>query len=407
MKMTVNNKIASDPIEKGLKVLLIFAVIFLIWAIFLPIKSASIAEGIIVLDFNRKTIQHLEGGIIEEILVKEGQIVKQGDVLLYLRDIQVKSEQQIVKEKLFTIQVQKTRLESEKEGKTTLNLSKFNDVKFENTEKLKEILNNQLKLFNSRKSKRNGEISTLQKKLIAAKRKLVLVKQELEMVKPLVLENNLPLTRQIELEKLLHELNYEVESSSLQISNYKDENLSEILKEIKESDLEIITLTNQLKASEDMTTRLEILSPVDGKVMNIQYHTVGAVVPPAGEIMNIVPQNDQLIIEAKIRPQDIDNIAVNMKAKVSLTAYKEKKVPRINGVLVNVSPDITIDQQTKESYFLARVKIDDKDIKKLKNKVELYPGMPAQVFIINGSRSFLSYLFTPISESAYKAFREE
>jgi HlyD family type I secretion membrane fusion protein len=123
--------------------------------------------------------------------------------------------------------------------------------------------------------------------------------------------------------------------------------------------------------------------------------------------MNIVPQHEELIVEAKIKPGDIDNVAVGLKAKVSLTAYKGKKVPKINGEVINVSPDIITNEQTRESYFLARVSVSKKDIEKLKSKVELYPGMPAQVFIITGSRSLISYMFTPISDSAYKAFREE
>jgi HlyD family type I secretion membrane fusion protein len=141
--------------------------------------------------------------------------------------------------------------------------------------------------------------------------------------------------------------------------------------------------------------------------MNIKYHTLGAVVPSGAELMNIVAQDEELIIEAKIKPIDIDNIAIGMKAKVALTAYKGKKIPKINGEVINVSPDILINEQSKESYFLARVAIAKKDLKKLKNKIELYPGMPAQVFILTDSRSLISYMFSPISDSYYKAFREE
>lgn len=171
--------------------------------------------------------------------------------------------------------------------------------------------------------------------------------------------------------------------------------------------MEIVALYNQLYASKDILKRSAIISPVAGKVMNIKYHTIGAVVPPGGEIMNIVPQHEELIVEAKIKPQDIDNVMIGMKSKIQLTAYKGKKVPKINGEVINVSPDIISDQQTKESFFLARISINKKDIKKLKSKVDLYPGMPAQVFIITESRSLVSYLFTPISDSTYKAFREE
>jgi HlyD family type I secretion membrane fusion protein len=171
--------------------------------------------------------------------------------------------------------------------------------------------------------------------------------------------------------------------------------------------MEIVGLFNQLEVSRDNLKRSAITAPVSGKVMNIKYHTIGAVIPSGGELMNIVPQYEELIVEAKIKPVDIDNVAIGLKAKVALSSYKGKKIPKINGEVINISPDIVINDQSKESYFLARIAISKKDLKKLKNKVELYPGMPAQVFIITGSRSLIAYMFTPISESSYKAFRDE
>jgi len=213
--------------------------------------------------------------------------------------------------------------------------------------------------------------------------------------------------RELDLQKSIVETDEQAETARLQVANYKNDDLSETLKEIKESDMEIVALYNQLSASKDILKRSAIASPVSGKIMNIKYHTIGAVVPPGGEIMNIVPQHEELIIEAKVKPQDIDNVVIGMKSKIQLTAYKGKKVPKLNGEVINISPDILTNEQTRESYFLARISISKKDIEKLKSKIELYPGMPAQVFIITGSRSLISYMFTPISDSAYKAFREE
>ena len=213
--------------------------------------------------------------------------------------------------------------------------------------------------------------------------------------------------RELDLQKSIVETDEQAETARLQVANYKNDDLSETLKEIKESDMEIVALYNQLSASKDILKRSAIASPVSGKIMKIKYHTIGAVVPPGGEIMNIVPQHEELIIEAKVKPQDIDNVVIGMKSKIQLTAYKGKKVPKLNGEVINISPDILTNEQTRESYFLARISISKKDIEKLKSKIELYPGMPAQVFIITGSRSLISYMFTPISDSAYKAFREE
>lgn len=407
----IESKIADNAINYGIKALIVFAVIFLGWAAFLPIKSASIADGVIVLDFNRKNIQHLEGGIIDQILVKEGQMVNEGDVLLYLHDIKAKTEQQILKERLWTMQLQKERLKAEKENRQSLNLDKFfsevGELPQDDNVKLEEIASNQLRLFKSRRDKRRGEVKVLEKKLKSAETRLRLFQKELSLIRPLVEEDNLPVLRELDLQKSIAETEEQAETARLQIANYKNNDLSDTLKEIKDSDMEIVGLYNQLAASKDVLKRSAIKSPVSGKVMNIKYHTIGAVVPPGGEVMNIVPQHEELIIEAKIKPQDIDNVAVGMKSKIQLTAYKGKKVPKINGEVINVSPDILTNEQTRESYFLARVSISKKDIEKLKSKVELYPGMPAQVFIITGSRSLVSYMFTPISDSTYKAFREE
>lgn len=407
----IESKIAENTINYGVKALIIFSLIFFGWAVFLPIKSASIADGVIVLDFNRKTIQHLEGGIIDQILVKEGQTINQGDVLLYLHDIKAKTEQQILKERLWTMQLQKERLKAEKENKSSMNLTEFfsetGELSPSDNDKLKEIATNQLRLFKAKKDKRSGEIKVLEKKLKSAETRLRLFEKELSLIKPLVDEDNLPILREIDLQKSIAEADEQSETAKLQIANYKNEDLSETLKEIKESDMEIVALYNQLSASKDILKRSAITSPVSGKIMNIKYHTVGAVVPPGGEIMNIVPQHEELIIEAKVKPQDIDNIAIGLKSKIQLTAYQGKKVPKLNGEVINISPDILTNEQTRESYFLARISISKKDIEKLRDKIELYPGMPAQVFIITGSRSLISYMFTPISDSAYKAFREE
>jgi multidrug efflux pump subunit AcrA (membrane-fusion protein) len=407
----IKSQIAQSSINQGLKALIIFSFVFLIWAIFLPIQSASIAEGVVVLDFNRKTIQHLEGGIIDQILVKEGQAVNQGDILIYLHDLKAKTEQQILMERLWMMQLQKERLKAEIKNEETLNLIKFflevGELSANDNEKLQEIVTNQLRLFSAKKNKKSGEIKVLERKLKSVETKYKLFKKESSLIGQLVAEDNLSILREIDLQKSIADIEEQLDIARLQIANYKNEDLTEIFKQIKECDMEIVGLFNQLEVSRDNLKRSAITAPVSGKVMNIKYHTIGAVIPSGGELMNIVPQYEELIVEAKIKPIDIDNVAIGLKAKVALSAYKGKKIPKINGEVINISPDIVINDQSKESYFLARIAISKKDLKKLKNKVELYPGMPAQVFIITGSRSLIAYMFTPISESSYKAFRDE
>jgi len=417
--------VGFSSIKSGIKSLIIFSIIFLSWAIFIPIESASIADGTIILDFNRKTIQHLEGGIIDSILVKEGQEVKEGEVLLYLRDIKAKSDQTIVIKRLWTMKLQKERLIAERDEKLTLDFknvfAEIGNFSSSDEQELNNIASNQMQLFHARQNRLGGELKALKDKLNSvqaqinsSKKKLIILRQELQVIKPLVAENNLPILRQYEIEKtiadlegLIAQLTSDAAAAYKQISNYKNDDRSKTIDELKETEIEIVNLTNQFSSAHDVLDRAEIVAPTDGKVMNIKYHTIGAVIPPAGDIMSIVPQHEELIIEAKVKPQDIDEVRVGLKTKVLLTAYKGKKVPKLNGEVTNVSADIVINDQTRESYFLARVKIDASEIKKLKSKVELYPGMPAQVFIITGARSLMSYLFTPIQDASYKAFREE
>ena len=314
---------------------------------------------------------------------------------------------------------------AEKEGRISLNLKRFfieiGNFPSRDEKEINDVVDNQLELFKSRKIRFEEEFKSMKDKLssivaqkISAQKKLKILRKELTMLKPLVRDNGLPLIRQYDLEKqitetfgLAKQFASEEEMTKKQIEAYQHDYMTKILDELKETEIEIINFFNQLASAKDVLQRSEIVAPVAGKIMDIKFHTTGAVVPPAGEIMTIVPQNDDLIIEAKVKPQDIDEVRAGLKTKVMLTAYKGKKVPKLNGEVLNVSPDIVVNEQSQESYFLARIKVDEDEIKKLKNKIELYPGMPAQTFIITGSRSLLNYLFTPIKDASYKAFREE
>lgn len=434
-----HDQVAAKSINYGIKSLLIFLILFLLWAIFIPIKSAAIGEGIVVLDFNKKIIQHLEGGIVEKILVKEGQLVKASDPLIFIQDIKAKSEQQIILRRLWTMMLQKQRLIAEKSDEKQVNISEFlseiGEVSPEDQKLLDEIIATQNQLFQAKEAKSKGEIDVLAKKLKevknqsigieaqskAASKKLAIAKKELDLIKPLVAENNLSILKQDDLEREVYDLEgrvgellaesakvkEQIAESQLMIANYKNEDLAKIFDEMKQIDIEIINLNSELSKAKDVLKRTVIISPVAGKVMNIKYHTIGAVIQPASEIMDVVPEGEELIIEAKIKPQDIDSVHEGLKAKVSLTAYKGKKVPKLNGEVINVSADIMANEQTRESYFLARIRIDQKELSNLKEQITLHPGMPAQVFIITGSRSMLSYLLTPVQDSFYKAFREE
>lgn len=435
-----DEKIADKSIRHGLIALLVFSLLFLVWATFIPISSAVIAQGVVVIDFNRKTVQHLEGGIVEKILVKEGDYVKKTQPLFYLRDINAKSDKKSILTKLWSLELQRRRLIAEKNHETDFNiekLTKINEINLNEDLKIEldEIVKTQKQLFQARNKKATGELGVLKEKLKEAKnlllslkeqkesstKKIEIIKKELSLIAPLVKNNDIEITKKIELEKQLIdnktrflEISGEIDKTmtqiaqhKLQIVNYESDSLSKILDEIKQIEVEISTLKNEFIKNQDIVERSIISAPVAGKVMEIKYHTIGAVIQGGSPILSIVPKDKNLIIEARVRPQDIDSIYEGLKARISLTAFKEKKVPKLKGEVINISGDIITDEKSNESYYLARVRIKESEIAKLKNEIKINPGMPAQVFIITGKRTMLDYLFSPIKDSAYKAFREE
>jgi HlyD family type I secretion membrane fusion protein len=432
-------KIAVKTINLGAMVLGFFLTVFIIWGIFAPINSASIAPGQVVLDFNKKTIQHLEGGIIEKILVKEGQNVVTGQPLIYLQDIQSRSQNKMLKKQLITTLAIEERLVSERDKKEQPDfaniLVQYQTDKEEENEAVKKIILTQENLFqirqNSFKNKTDilkkridqlgDEIKGINSQLQATDEELGLLRRQEKMSKRLVKNNNSPLNKLIEIQKQIAAIKgkkgeleaniakagQSISETELEIINLQNENLNEILAELQDIEVKVSDLTEQLVSAKDILKRTIIKSPTSGTVTDVKYHSIGAVISPASEIMYVVPQNDQLIIEARVNPNDIDNVKAGLKAKVQLTAFKAKRVPKLTGEVLSVSADILLDEATGEQYFLARIKIDEDEINHLKAKITLYPGMPAQAFIITGTRSLFKYLFDPITEASYKAFRED
>ncbi len=309
------------------KIILIFLAIFVIWASFAPINSSIIANGEIILTANKKVISHLEGGIIEKIKVREGQFVKVGDELILLNTVQVRAKIQQTKEGIRASEFQKT----------------------------------------------------------ASIKRISALKQELNIVEELMRDANSSLSRQLDLQKQLHEAEGK----------------------IGELDANIASLQNELISNRHILKRSVIKAPVEGFVMDLKHQTLGGVIAPASEIMFIVPQNDIMIAEVKVKPQDIDLLTAGMLAKVQLTAYKSRLMPKLDGKVVNVSADSFKNEMTGEVYFKARIEIPESELKKLTQDIKLSLGMPVTTFVITGSRTMLQYLITPISESGFKAFREE
>lgn len=425
------------PLVAGLWVMLVFSSIVIIWGAFAPIDSAAVAQGSVTLLSNKKTIQHLEGGIIEEIFVKDGDVVTKNQPLMRLSDVSSIASRDMARAQLYLAHATESRLIAERDNLPEI---KFNQDILDSSqtdEALAKIISSQIALFNSHVSGQASKVAALNERINQSKEQirgqmaqknstqlqLNLVRENLKSIQTLVdkgystrtyllgvqrnekeLEGNLGLY-----DSEIAKIHQSITETEITITNQKNEYETAISDGLHDAQAQISDLTDKLRASQDIVNRAVITAPTNGVVNALKYHTIGGIIEHGMPIMDIVPQDDQLIIEARVKPSDIDIVRGGLDARIMFTAYKAGTTPKVDGKVIQVSADRITDNQMNppDSYYLARVEVDKKFLSKMAKSVELYPGMPTDVLIKTGSRSFLSYLFSPIIDSMHRAFREE
>ncbi len=415
---------------------IITTVVFLffgLWAGFAPLDSAAIANGSVVLSASRKTVQHLEGGIISEILVKDGDEVIQNQPLIHLNATSANSQQDLLLGQFRAAKAAEIRLLAERDdGTPNFDHPLLHDS---TNPTLQELVDSQKKLFETRKKAILGQMDVLQERImqyneqikglaaqgLEVKKQNALIAQEVKSVAGLVEKGLEQKPRLLALQRRESELDSEaakhfseiatirgsISESQLQIINVQNEYLKDVMTQLKDVQQQVSDLQEKILASGDILKRTIITAPQAGKITGLKYHTIGGVITPGAPIMDIVPQDDRLIIEARVLPQDIDIVHEGLPAKVMLSAYKSHFVPRLEGKVIQVSADKFTNEQTGEAFFLARIEINEGAIAKLTKNIVLYPGMPAEVFIITKEGTFLQYLASPIIDSFRRSFKEE
>ena len=424
------NEADYPPISKYLKIgllgLLVFIGGFIVWATTSSLESASIAQGKLIAETKNKTIKHLEGGIIESIHVKDGDEVTKGQLLITLDDTKPKASLAVLKQKYLSLIAEEARLVAER--------NKDTNIKWPNTlkeiPKLKRIQQNilnanvdsfegQLKILNKQIDQLNNEIASYQSRLTAGKEQLVFIKQELEMYKKLEKKKLIELPKLLEMKRKSADLKgsqgqlkgqiakaqQKIGETQQKIITLKDEYKKNILTELKEVRDELDDVKPKLEAAVDTLNRTTITSPNDGVVVGLTQFTRGGIIAPGEELMNIFPSRDKLIAEAKVNPADIEVIHTGHKARVYLTAYKQRNTPSLIGRVIYISADVFVDENTNQSYYKAYVKIPEQELQKI-NNVQVFPGMNVQVMIVTDERTPLDYFLTPIKDSFRYAFRE-
>lgn len=422
-------------VRYGVVVLVVFLLTFGWWAFFAKIETAALAPGKIVSSTSRKTIQHLEGGIIQKIYVKEGSVVKAGDPLIKLEDTQAKTKYDLLHSQLTEYAATVSRLTAERDGMDKIQFDKrlLNDPDADYPE-AKRIMQIQETIFLNNKKSYSDELKILDKRILQLKdqitgleaqiksndEQLFFIDKELNALRELDKKNYADKPKMWSLERESARLKgsrgeliasiaateQKIGETEQQIIAFKNTTQKSILDELTTAQRRLQDAIEYEKSSKDVLRRTIITAPQNGVILKMQEHTIGGVILPGKDIMDIVPSDDALIVEARVSPLDIDIVHPGLLAKVKLLAFKQRSIPSVDGVVTEVSADSFLDSQTNVSYYRARITISADQMKKL-NNVKLYPGMPVEVMIIIDKRTPWQYFVTPIEESYHKAFREQ
>ncbi len=418
-----------------------YALIFIVfgffgtWAYLAPLGSAVLAQGSVTVEGYRKTVQHLEGGIVKALLVRDGDNVKKGQILVELDDTSTRAQLETLRGQLFSALAREARLIAERDGKTSVSYPA--ELKAASNEpRIQENIRVQDQSFSVRKQSRNGEIAILkeQRQQLLAKIEGIKaqinsrsslsssINKELVDFRAMLKEGYIEKQKVTELERRLSEsegdkgdfvasistAQTQISEISLKILQIEKDFQREVVEELSKVQTELSELHEKTQWLADTVERTTIKAPESGMVLGLTVHTIGAVIPPGGHLLDIVPQQEKLIVEAQISPIDIDRIHIGQKTEIRFSAFKSAKTLKIDGKLITVSADRLTDEQNKTSFYLGRVEVNKEGLEDLrKNDLVLVPGMPAEVLINTGDRTFIEYLMKPLSNIFARSLIED
>jgi HlyD family secretion protein len=402
------------------------------WAATTQLSGAVIAAGTLVVSDDVKKVQHPTGGVVKEINVREGARVKAGDVLVRLDDTLTRANLAIVSKNLDELAARQARLEAERDDADGVIFPPALTGRA-GTAEVDRILQGEQKLFDFRKTARLGQKAQLRERILqlgeqvqglagqaaAKKRETELINRELEGVRSLWTKNLVPISRVTALEREAVRLDGErnqliagaaeakgrATEVELQILQIDQELRSEVSKELREIQGKTAEFVERRVAAEDQLRRIDIRAPQDGVVHQLAIHTVGGVASATEPLMLIVPEADELSVETRIVPQDIDQLMYGQPAVIRFAAFNQRTTPEITGVVTRISADTTQDARSGVSFYVVRIGLPGEELARL-NGLQLVPGMPVEAFIRTSDRTVVSYLVKPLTDQITKAFRE-
>ena len=402
------------------------------WASTAEISGALIAPGSVVVDSNVKKVQHPTGGVVGELFVRDGDRVKAGDMLIRLDETVTRANLAIVTKGLTELYARKARLAAERDGADSV-AAPPELADNANDPETKDALGSERKLFDLRRQARLGQKQQLQERITqlqqeisglaaqqdAKAKEVALIEQELQGVRDLYAKNLVQINRLTSLERdeaqlegargqlvaQAAEAKGKIAEIELQIIQVDQDLSSDVAKELRETDSKIGEYVERKVTAEDQLRRTDIRAPQDGTVFQSTANTVGGVIAAGDPIMLIVPESDNLLVEVKVEPKDIDQVQLGQSVLLRFSAFNVRTTPELNGTVARMGADTTTDQRTGQSYYLVRIAMTVDEIKRL-GDVKLTPGMPVEAFIQTGDRTMLSYLVKPLHDQLMRSFRE-
>ncbi len=426
-------KALRGPVVLGFAAMLVAVGGLGIWAAAAPIASAVVAAGKLTVATKRKQIQHLEGGIVQHIAVKDGDHVNAGDVLIELDVTRSKGRFAMARLGYFAATAAAARLMAERDARSDVVIPADVLIEGKTDAEVADIIKSQRQIFSSRQVEYRNQVDILDQRIErlgdeikgleaekgAAEQQLALADEEAAALEALYRKNLTTRQRVLAIRREAVQLKGQIGRLSAQIAAAQKEvgetqlnraqleqrRNTEVLSELKDIQAKVLELRQQFRTYGNELERTTVRAPVSGTVVGLQVHTVGGVVRSGETLLEIVPERDQLVVEVRVRPTDISSVGIGQPTEVRFSAFKARTTPVLKGEVDTVSADVLSDPHSPEPYYVAEITVDRSELERL-GKVKLQPGMPAEVMILTGRRTAFEYLVTPLAESINRAWRE-
>ncbi|WP_419904889.1 HlyD family type I secretion periplasmic adaptor subunit [Kiloniella sp.] len=423
--------LTRKPIFAGLMVISLFFGGFFGWAYYAPLDSATLASGKVIVEGQRKTVQHLEGGIVSQILVREGQVVKQGEILLTLDSTKARAVLALLDGRRISALSVAARVRAERDGLENIVFPNELLRRAKNLD-IADVLKNQEVIFQTRRvsvasqsailkqriAQYNEEIKGIKGQISAETDQIKLIDEEIGIVRGMFKKGLARKPRLLSLQRQAAEISgsraqhraqiaraeQSIGESRLRIAELKNQYTKEIVEQLKSTQAEVRDLDERILAALDVMQRTNIRAPISGTIVGLQVHSNKGVITPGSDLMDLVPLDGRLIVDAKIAPKDIDTVQLGQVAQVRMSAFNQRNSTPLKANVLSISADRLTDAQTGLDFYRVEIELDNSG--SLTREQKLVPGMDAEVMILAGQKTLIEYFFEPISQGFNRAFRE-